>query len=99
MIKDEKDLKRIAKWAKKMGLRRVRMGKIELDFSEAELKEARIEARGGEKRKESADETLASIPTTDDPNAKMPADGDLLFWSTGSFDLTTITRKEDEPRN
>lgn len=97
MIKDEKDLKRIAKWAKKMGLRRVRMGKIELDFSENELKEAKIEIKAKEK-KISVDETLDAIPAAYDPTTIMPADGDLLFWSTESFDLITETRKDDTPR-
>ena len=33
-----------------------------------------------------------------DVEAMMPSDGDLLYWSTGSFDTITESRKDDTPR-
>lgn len=45
--------------------------------------------------KKSAEEPIS---TTDNPNAQMPSESDLLFWSTPSFDVTTETRKDDTPR-
>ena len=71
-------------------------GNVVISFTE--LTPEPVKAPQKVKKTKKQDET-DQIPITEDISAKMPNDGDLLFYSTESFDSLIESRKDDTPRN
>lgn len=83
---DIKELKKFIKWAKKQGVTSMTTKDFSISF-----KDASIVTKAAKKKQSEAGD---AIPSTDDPMAHMPSDGDMLFWSTDAFDNLHENRKK-----
>lgn len=91
--KSLKTFQKYVKWCKKQGLSYAKCGSFE--FSTAQVLE--------KPRKSVTSKSIGKSDSieglTTDESAKMPSDGDMLFYSTESFDHLTNSRKDPTPRN
>jgi hypothetical protein len=86
---DEKTLKAYRKWIKmcqKLNLHSARMGDWEYSAMPKAPKLVKSKKTG----------TIEGL--VHDPNAQMPSDGDMLYYSTDSYDAIRNSRKDPTPR-
>lgn len=83
-----KEIQKAIKWCKKQGINHLKTP--EFEFSA----EPKIPKRAKSLKK---DEKIEGL--TENQEARMPSDGDLLFWSTETFDQMQAGRKEPKARN
>ncbi len=90
----QKEIKEWIKFAKKQGLQEFSVTEDGISFKFTEAPKAPIHKSS----KAAVDKVTDPALLKDDPEAKMPSDSDLLFWSSEAYDSIEASKKDHDPR-